>query len=259
MLVPTRGAARARPDVADVRMSARLDVLARRVRPRAGPVGRCDAVEVPRRRLGRAVGGARRPARSRRSRTRTRATGRTGSRCCARGSRPRRSSKRLTDADDGRDQRQLGVVDAQGRGATFTGSACHDWAGGRTGPGYAAQGNILVSGETVDALAESFEASSGSLAERLLEALAAAQSAGGDKRGQQSAALIVVERDGGYARPLRLPRRPACRRPRGADRGAPPPLRPAPATVRVDPARGVAAGRRRAARRDRRPPRPARP
>ena len=107
--------------------------------------------------------------------------------------------KRLTEADDGREDRQLGVVDAQGRAATFTGSACHDWAGGRTGPGYAAQGNILVSGETVDALAESFEASTGALAERLLEALAAAQAAGGDKRGQQSAALIVVERDGGYA------------------------------------------------------------
>ena len=107
--------------------------------------------------------------------------------------------RRLTDADDGRDQRQLGVVDAQGRGATFTGSACHDWAGGRTGTGYAAQGNILVSGETVDALAGSFEASRGPLTERLLEALAAAQAAGGDKRGQQSAALIVVERDGGYA------------------------------------------------------------
>jgi uncharacterized Ntn-hydrolase superfamily protein len=107
--------------------------------------------------------------------------------------------KRLTEADDGREERQLGVVDAQGRAATFTGSACHDWAGGRTGPGYAAQGNILVSGETVDALAESFESSSGSLAERLLDALIAAQAAGGDKRGQQSAALIVVERDGGYA------------------------------------------------------------
>ncbi len=107
--------------------------------------------------------------------------------------------RRLTEADDGRDERQLGVVDAQGRGATYTGSACHDWAGGRTGPGYAAQGNILVSGETVDALAQSFESSGGSLAARLIEALAAAQAAGGDKRGQQSTALIVVERDGGYA------------------------------------------------------------
>ena len=106
---------------------------------------------------------------------------------------------RLTEADDGRDQRQLGVVDAQGRAATFTGPACHEWAGGRTGAGYAAQGNILVSGDTVDALAESFESSAGPLAERLLDALAAGQAAGGDRRGQQSAALLVVERDGGYA------------------------------------------------------------
>ena len=107
--------------------------------------------------------------------------------------------RRLTEADDGRDQRQLGVVDAAGRGATFTGSGCHDWAGGRTGSGYAAQGNILVSGETVEALAETFEAAEGSLAERLLASLAAAQAAGGDSRGQQSASLLVVERDGGYA------------------------------------------------------------
>lgn len=107
--------------------------------------------------------------------------------------------KRLTEADEDRDQRQLGVVDAAGRGATFTGSGCHDWAGGRTGRGYAAQGNILVSGETVDALAETFESSSGTLAERLLESLAAAQAAGGDRRGQQSASLLVVRRDGGYA------------------------------------------------------------
>jgi uncharacterized Ntn-hydrolase superfamily protein len=109
-------------------------------------------------------------------------------------------ARRLTEADDGREQRQLGIVDAQGRAATFTGAECHDWAGGRTGDGYAAQGNILVSGETVDALAETFEASKGKLlAERLLDCLAAAQAAGGDKRGQQSAALLVVEKDGGYA------------------------------------------------------------
>lgn len=106
---------------------------------------------------------------------------------------------RLTDADDGRDERQLGVVDAVGRGATFTGSGCQDWAGGRTGEGYAAQGNILVSGETVDALAETFESSSGTLAERLLDSLAAGEAAGGDRRGQQSAALLVVRRGGGYA------------------------------------------------------------
>src|ERR671922_2680832 len=66
--------------------------------------------------------------------------------------------ERLTSADDDRDHRQLGVVDAAGRGATFTGTECMEWAGGRTGNGYAAQGNILVSAETVDALAETFEA-----------------------------------------------------------------------------------------------------
>ena len=107
--------------------------------------------------------------------------------------------ERLTAADDGRDHRQLGVVDAQGHGASFTGGECMDWAGGRTGDFYAAQGNILVSAETVDAIAETFERAQGTLAERLLDCLDAAQAAGGDRRGQQSAALLVVERDGGYA------------------------------------------------------------
>ena len=108
--------------------------------------------------------------------------------------------QRLTEADDGREHRQLGIVDAQGRSATFTGSECHDWAGGRTGLCYAAQGNILVSAATVDALAETFEGSAGRpLAERLLDCLAAAQEAGGDRRGQQAAGLLVVELDGGYA------------------------------------------------------------
>jgi uncharacterized Ntn-hydrolase superfamily protein len=107
----------------------------------------------------------------------------------------------LTGADDGRSKRQLGVVDAQGGSATFTGEECLDWAGGRTGEGYAAQGNILVSAETVDALAETFEGSAEApLAERLLDCLAAAQAAGGDSRGQQSASLLVVEREGGYAK-----------------------------------------------------------
>jgi len=108
--------------------------------------------------------------------------------------------KRLTEADDEREQRQLGVVDGRGRSATFTGSECHDWAGGRTGDGYAAQGNILVSADTVDALANTFEATAGEpLARRLLACLDAAQAAGGDRRGQQSAALLVVEKDAGYA------------------------------------------------------------
>jgi uncharacterized Ntn-hydrolase superfamily protein len=108
--------------------------------------------------------------------------------------------ERLTSADEGRAHRQLGVVVAEGRAATYTGAECHAWAGGRTGDGYAAQGNILVSGATVDALAETFEASRGKpLAERLLDCLDAAEEAGGDSRGRQSAALLVVERDGGYA------------------------------------------------------------
>src|SRR2546423_7466660 len=107
--------------------------------------------------------------------------------------------ERLTAADEGRDQRQLGVVDREGRSASFTGAECLEWAGGRTGPCYAAQGNILVSAETVDAIAETFESSQGPLAERLLDCLDAAQAAGGDRRGQQSAALLVVEKDGGYA------------------------------------------------------------
>jgi uncharacterized Ntn-hydrolase superfamily protein len=106
----------------------------------------------------------------------------------------------LTAADEGRAERQVGIVDGQGRAATFTGDECHDWAGGRTGDGYAAQGNILVSEETVAALAAKFEQNGHlSLAERLIECLAAAQAAGGDRRGQQSASLLVVEKDAGYA------------------------------------------------------------
>ena len=106
----------------------------------------------------------------------------------------------LTSADEGRAERQVGVVDGAGRAATFTGEECHDWAGGRTGAGYAAQGNILVSQETVDALAVTFERNGHlSLAERLIECLAAAQAAGGDRRGQQSASLLLVEQDAGYA------------------------------------------------------------
>jgi uncharacterized Ntn-hydrolase superfamily protein len=107
----------------------------------------------------------------------------------------------LTTADEGRDERQVGVVDRDGHAASYTGTACHEWAGGRTGDGYAAQGNILVSDATVDALAATFEANSHlELAERLIECLAAAQAAGGDRRGQQSASLLIVERSGGYAK-----------------------------------------------------------
>src|SRR4029078_5153294 len=101
--------------------------------------------------------------------------------------------ERLTPADEGRNHRQVGVVDRDGRAATYTGAECMEWAGGRTGKCYAAQGNILGSEATVDAIAETFESSSGALAERLLDCLDAAQAAGGDRRGQQSSALLVVE------------------------------------------------------------------
>ena len=109
------------------------------------------------------------------------------------------AAERLTAADEERAHRQLGIVDREGRAATFTGASCLDWAGGVTGEGYAAQGNILVSEETVNALAQTFEATSGRpLPVRLLEALAAAQLAGGDRRGQQSASLYIVQENSGY-------------------------------------------------------------
>ena len=107
---------------------------------------------------------------------------------------------RLTESDEGRSERQLGMVDRQGRSASYTGGGCKAWAGHRTGACYAAQGNILVSGDTVDALADTFEATTNRpLAERLLDCLDAAQSAGGDSRGQQSAAILVVGPEQGYA------------------------------------------------------------
>ena len=104
----------------------------------------------------------------------------------------------LTAADDDRDHRQLGIVDAAGGSATFTGPACHDWAGGRTGDSWAAQGNILTGPEVVDALADAFTGTAGALSHRLSQALLAADRAGGDRRGRQSAALLVVSEGGGY-------------------------------------------------------------
>jgi len=108
-------------------------------------------------------------------------------------------AERLVRADAGRAQRQLGIVDAEGLAHSYTGTGCLDWAGHRTGPGYAAQGNMLVSAATLAALADTFEAGRGSpLATRLLDALCGAQAAGGDRRGQQSAALRVVKAGAGY-------------------------------------------------------------
>jgi uncharacterized Ntn-hydrolase superfamily protein len=104
----------------------------------------------------------------------------------------------FAESDTQHDERQYGLVDYRGRALTFTGSACHPWAGGRTGEAYAAQGNLLTGPEVVDALCDTFENTEGPLSERLLAALAAADAAGGDKRGRQSAALLVVREAGGY-------------------------------------------------------------
>jgi uncharacterized Ntn-hydrolase superfamily protein len=105
----------------------------------------------------------------------------------------------LLGADDQPDQRQAAIVDAAGRVAAHTGGGCPDWAGHRTGDGFSCQGNILVSGETVAAMAAAMRERAGlELPERLVAALAAGQAAGGDARGQQSAALLVVREGGGY-------------------------------------------------------------
>jgi len=104
----------------------------------------------------------------------------------------------LTAADGDRDRRQVGIVDAQGRAAAHTGARCNAWAGHKVGEHFAAQGNILAGEKVVDAMAEEFAEAHGELADRLLAALAEGQRAGGDKRGQQSAALLVVRKNAGY-------------------------------------------------------------
>lgn len=106
---------------------------------------------------------------------------------------------RLVEDDDHPRDRQVGIVDNDGNAATWTGEDCFDWAGGRTGEGWAAQGNILTGPEVVDAMAEAWESGSGLRFERrLLAALRAGDEAGGDRRGRQSAALLVVRDGAGY-------------------------------------------------------------
>jgi uncharacterized Ntn-hydrolase superfamily protein len=104
----------------------------------------------------------------------------------------------LLESDDGRSQRQVGVVDRRGLAATFTGDGCMEWAGGVAGEGFACQGNILVGPEVVDEMARTFREADGELVDRLLAALVAGDAAGGDRRGKQSAALLVVRANGGY-------------------------------------------------------------
>jgi uncharacterized Ntn-hydrolase superfamily protein len=100
--------------------------------------------------------------------------------------------------DPEKEQRQVGLIDSYGNAATFTGKECFDWAGGLVGANFAAQGNILVDEKTVETMARVFTETEGTLAKRLLAALDAGQEAGGDRRGKQSAALLVVKEKGGY-------------------------------------------------------------
>jgi uncharacterized Ntn-hydrolase superfamily protein len=116
----------------------------------------------------------------------------------AKGEAPESVIRRLTSSDDKANQRQVGIVDAKGRAAAYTGKECLEWAGHVTGHGYACQGNILVSRDVVESMARSYESTPGDLPERLLAALAAGQRQGGDRRGMQSAALLVVREKGGY-------------------------------------------------------------
>jgi uncharacterized Ntn-hydrolase superfamily protein len=119
----------------------------------------------------------------------------------AEGLEPQGVLDRLLDGDDRRDERQVGIVDMAGGSASFTGSGCFDWAGGETGDGFCCQGNILAGPDVVAGMAEGYrrgEAAGRPLADRLIEALRAGQEAGGDRRGQEAAGLLVVKPGGGY-------------------------------------------------------------
>ena len=114
------------------------------------------------------------------------------------GASPQQAVEILTGGDDQRDYRQVGIINAQGHAASFTGAHCFDWAGDLQGKQCAAQGNTLAGAQVASRMVRTFEDSQGSLAERLLAALQAGQASGGDRRGQQSAALLVVRAGGGY-------------------------------------------------------------
>jgi uncharacterized Ntn-hydrolase superfamily protein len=111
---------------------------------------------------------------------------------------PQEALDRLMAGDEGRESRQVGLVDATGRSAAFTGSECFEHASSVTGAGFACQGNIMATDRVVPAMAEAFRGAAGPLPERMMEALRAAQRQGGDRRGQESAALLVAKPGGGY-------------------------------------------------------------
>ncbi len=127
------------------------------------------------------------------------AYGPRGLRMLKRGLTPKQAGAALVAKDKDRALRQFGIVDARGRAFSYTGAKCFDWAGGVVGKNYAVQGNILAAPLVIDSVAGTFENTRGELADRLVAALAAGQRAGGDQRGQESAALLVVRKKGGYA------------------------------------------------------------
>jgi uncharacterized Ntn-hydrolase superfamily protein len=124
--------------------------------------------------------------------------GRIGLELLVQGKSAQEALSQLVAEDEHKEVRQVGMVDANGNAATYTGESCYPWAGGITGPNFACQGNILVGEETVKAMAHAFQKTEGTLAERLLKALLAGEEAGGDSRGKQSASLLVVKEGGGY-------------------------------------------------------------
>ncbi|WP_339060374.1 DUF1028 domain-containing protein [Tepidibacillus marianensis] len=116
----------------------------------------------------------------------------------AQGLSPEQVIQRISSEDEGRADRQVGMVDAKGRSTTYSGDNCYNWAGGIAGGNFACQGNILVDENTVKTMAETFQKEEGPIAERLLKALLAGETAGGDSRGKQSAAILIVKEGGGY-------------------------------------------------------------
>lgn len=126
------------------------------------------------------------------------AYGPAGLEAMAQGISPEEVLTLLTENDALRENRQVGLINAAGVAANFTGRECMEWAGGIVGENFAVQGNILTGGEVVVAMAAAFQQSTGLLAERLLATLKAGQAAGGDKRGMQSAALLIVREGWGY-------------------------------------------------------------
>jgi len=116
----------------------------------------------------------------------------------AQGLSPEQVVQKISLEDEGRADRQVGMVDAKGRSSTYSGENCYNWAGGIAGENFACQGNILVDENTVKAMADTFQMEEGTFAERLLKALQAGENAGGDSRGKQSAAILIVKEGGGY-------------------------------------------------------------